>query len=59
MIYDVLLRKEFDKKPGHYHFISGMRDGIECLNFFLDLINHIAGYSEKYYNEHLDQMNHE
>ena len=30
---------------------QGQRDGQDCLNFFLDLINECAGYTDKYYNE--------
>jgi hypothetical protein len=36
------------------------RDGVDCLNYFLDLINHCAGFSDKYYNEsHKRIKNHE
>ena len=36
------------------------RDGVDCLNYFLDLINHCAGYTDKYYNEHHKRIkNHE
>jgi hypothetical protein len=27
------------------------RDGLDVMNFLLDFINHIAGYTEKHYNE--------
>jgi hypothetical protein len=29
------------------------------MNFFFDVINHISGYSEKFYDEVTDKMNHE
>ena len=29
------------------------------LNFLFDLVNHIGGYTEKYYMEHLEKMSHE
>lgn len=29
------------------------------MNFFFDLINHIAGYTDKYYDEHRDKIDHE
>ena len=30
---------------------QGQRDGIDCMNYFFDLINDCAGYTEKYYEE--------
>lgn len=29
------------------------------MNFLLDLINHISGYSEKYYDEIQDKISHD
>jgi hypothetical protein len=29
------------------------------MHFFFDLINHVSGYTEKYYDEIADKMNHE
>jgi hypothetical protein len=29
------------------------------MNFLFDLINHISGYTEKYYGEHMDKIDHE
>jgi hypothetical protein len=33
------------------------RDGLDCLNYLLDLVNHCAGYSDKYYDEHHKRLN--
>jgi hypothetical protein len=59
LIYDVLLRKEQERKPGHYTHSSSFRNGLDVMNFFMDLINHIAGYTEKYYDEHVEKMSHD
>ena len=59
IIYDVLLRKEFERKSPVYYNTSSHRDGLDVLNFFMDLINHIAGYTEKYYEEIKTKMDHE
>lgn len=52
LIYDVLIAKENARRKREYQTSHGQRDGIDCLNYFLDLINHCAGYSDKYYGEH-------
>jgi hypothetical protein len=59
LIYDVLIRKEQERKPVHYTHSSQFRDGLDAQAFFLDLINHIAGYTEKYYDEHVAKLSHE
>ena len=33
-----------------------MRSGLEVMNFLMDLINHIAGYTIKYYDEIEEKM---
>jgi hypothetical protein len=51
IVYDVLMRKEQERKPPELTHTSANRDGLDVLNFFMDLINHIAGYTDKYYEE--------
>lgn len=36
-----------------------MRSGLDVMNLMFDLINHIAGYTSKYYDELADLMTHE
>lgn len=52
LIYDVLISKEISRKKKEYAQTHSHRDGIDCLNYFMDLINHCTGYTEKYYDEH-------
>ncbi len=59
LVYDVLLRKEQERKAPEYYSTSHGRDGLDVLNFLFDLINHIAGYTEKYYDELKDKVSHE
>jgi len=59
LIYDVLLRKEQERKGPEYYSTSQGRDGLDVMNFFFDLINHIAGYTEKYYEELAEKVSHE
>ena len=59
LVYDVILRKEQEKKESVYYHTSSHRKGQEVLNFLFDLINHISGYTEKYYDEVATKMNHE
>ena len=59
LIYDVLMRKEQERKAPEMTHTSQNRDGIEVMNFLFDLINHISGYTEKYYGEHVDKIDHE
>jgi len=58
-IYDVLMRKEQERKPPELTHTSANRDGLDVLNFLMDLVNYIAGYSEKYYEELQDKYDHE
>ena len=51
VVYDVLIRKEQERKPGHYVHMSTHRSGLDVMQFLLDLINNIAGYTHKYYDE--------
>lgn len=53
------MRKEQERKPPELTHTSANRDGLDVLNFLMDLINFIAGYQEKYYEEIQDKCNHE
>lgn len=59
IVYDVLIRKEQERKPPHYVHMSQFRNGLDVLQFLLDLVNHIAGYTHKFYDEIEGKMNHE
>jgi hypothetical protein len=54
-----LIRKEQDRKESVYYHTSSHRNGLDVMNFFFDLINHLGGYTEKFYEELADKMNHE
>jgi hypothetical protein len=56
MVYDVLIAKEDARKPSAYVHSSEHRDGLDCLNYFFDLINDGAGYTHKYYDEHFERI---
>ena len=51
VLHDAMIQKEMKHRKVTLSLSSGMRDGQECMNFFLDLINDCAGYTEKYYEE--------
>ena len=53
------MRKEQERKAPELTHSSQYRVGLDVMNFFFDLINHISGYTEKYYDEHMDKMNHD
>lgn len=59
IIYDVLMRKEQERKAPEFTHTSQHRDGMDVLNFFFDLINHISGYTEKYFDEVIEKIDHE
>jgi hypothetical protein len=59
VIYDVLMRKEQERKPPELTHTSANRDGLDVLQFTMDLINYISGYQEKYYEEIQDKCDHE
>ena len=59
LVYDVLMRKEQERKAPELSYTSANRDGLEVMNFLFDLINHISGYTEKYFEEHFDKISHE
>ena len=52
----VFHRKENARKPSNFYY-SDWRDYLDSLNFYFDLLNDIAGYTSKYYDEM--QMTHE
>ncbi len=39
--------------------MSTHRSGLDVMQFLMDLINHISGYTHKYYDEIQDKMDHE
>jgi len=51
-----MITREDNRKESAFVHSSEHRDGIDCLNFFFDLINEAAGYSEKYYEEHHEKI---
>ena len=51
LIHDSLIHKEMQRRPSQMILCQGQRDGIDCMNYFFDLINDCAGYTEKYYEE--------
>lgn len=59
VIYDVILRKELERRPPHLYSTSQHRDGIDVLNFLCDLVNHISGYTHKYYDELVQKIDNE
>lgn len=59
IIYDVLMRKEQERKSPEFSYTSSNRDGLDVMNFLFDLINHISGYTEKYFDENFDKISHE
>ena len=56
LTYDLLVMREENRKKEVYVHSGEHRDGLECLDFFFDLINEAAGYSEKYYEEHYEKI---
>lgn len=59
LIYDVLMRKEQERKAPELSYTSANRDGLDVMNFLFDLINHISGYTEKYFDESFHKITHE
>ena len=51
LIHDAIIDKENQRRPSYAGMSQGQRDGIDCLNYLLDLINDCAGYTNKYYDE--------
>ena len=50
-MHDVLIDRELKRRPAYLALSQGQRDGLDCMNFFFDLINECAGYTKKYYEE--------
>lgn len=44
LIYDVILRKEHEKRPPAYYHTNQFRSGLDVMNVLFDIINQIAGY---------------
>jgi hypothetical protein len=51
LLHDVMIQQEIKHRKVTLELCSGQRDGQECMNFFFDLINDCAGYTQKYYDE--------
>ena len=56
LLYDTIVAKEVKRRKNEYTHSAGNRDGQDCLNFFFDLINDCAGYTDKYYKETHDRI---
>jgi hypothetical protein len=50
ILYSLLTEKEQERRPPQY-YASTYRDGIEVMNFFFDILNDYAGYTQLYYDE--------
>lgn len=50
LLHQTIVFKEGLKAPPEF-YEQEYRSGIESMNFLFDVINEIAGYSEKYYSE--------
>ena len=65
IIYDVCIRKELEHMNKSINFLealsfsSNFRSGTTCLNFLFDLINEVSGYTDKYYGETEEVIDHE
>ena len=64
MIYDVCIRKEMESLDSqninqYLQNTSNHRSGLQVMNFLFDLINDIAGYTDKYYEESADKITHD
>jgi hypothetical protein len=51
LVHTCLIQKEEQKRSHVYQASSGHRSGIECLHFFMDFVNEVAGYTDKHYTE--------
>ena len=51
LIHDTMIARELERRSPHLRLSNGQRDGLDCLNYFFDLINECAGYTSKYYDE--------
>lgn len=51
LVHDAIIAKEMSRRPSQLALCQGQRDGLDCMNFFFDLINDCAGYTSKYYEE--------
>ena len=64
IIYDVCIRKEMDELDSsninqYLQNTSNQRSGLQVMNFLFDLINELAGYSMKFYEESTDKIDHD
>ena len=64
LCYDACVRRELDAvSSGRFdhalNHTSNFRTGLDCMNYLLDVVNEIANYSEKHYDETIEQIDHE
>lgn len=65
LVYDVCIRKELAHLEDNTNVsqalsnCSTFRSGQEVMNFLFDVINHISGYTGKYYDETKELMSHD
>lgn len=65
IVYDVCIRKELGHYEDNINYsqslgnCSNFRSGLEVQSFLFDVINHISGYTEKYYKELKEHMSHD
>ena len=64
LCHDILMRREHDtveRSRMHPDLAnsSNFRSGVDVMNFLFDLINDIAGYTMKYYDETKEIIDHE
>lgn len=58
LIHATAVFKETRRSPPQYSMCD-YREGIEVMNLLFDVINELAGYSNKYYKELTDQIDNE
>lgn len=59
LCYDACVRRELDAvSSGRFDhalsYTSNFRTGLDCMNYLLDVVNEIANYSEKHYDETIE-----
>ena len=65
LIYDVCIRRELNQVERSQYYTVGLssasnfRSGLDCMHFLFDLVNHVAGYTDKYYKEMRVHIDHE
>ena len=65
VLRDISIRRELDAVERSEKFNQGLsegsnfRSGLETMQFLFDVINDLAGYTQKYYEETLEKIDHE